>query len=1352
MSINDLDLILKKDPIISTWPARSLSETPEAVEKDYLMHARTHLSLGDTAKYVNTAFKWVSGANKGAFIGAVLGEYGEGKTSFLVHLWAQSREQQICTVPPFEWSAFEQIVDAVAGWLQYVLQNTRPALARRIQRVHEAFQQQTMEQIARTNAQKTGRDYESVLETLQSLVDGGTVQLTEMSAARLLDFVAEATEIVQEAGFKGLLILLDEPEVAAKKLGNETVQHFIFGLANELHLRQGEYGVFLSMPANFFASAQSRFAALPARLEVRKCFPRLGDIYGVDFAEVLWKRYVEEFKLGKVGRELVTPLALKAIGQVGSSERKDLSYGPRSVVSAFRRMVDHYRDTSTSYEPRHLVQDVLDQEILVRPEYRSEILSVQRSPDFNEDTGDALMLLAAFPSGLRTSTLRELEIEDVLRSLSRGGGLVSRTAFAMGLRALKRETGSGREASPLQEMIEEIDGEYAPDLRAFRSALGAFCREVIPLVFTPRKGQQLEGWQDLDRLRRVAPSVRMGAKTGAFRQSALHFPGRAVLILASSPGASLDDIRVPELDNGSGRQDYDLIFHFNLRWSSSQDVPAQSVEISEDPDGIRPPVIRIYFDLFHDTIRQEHLAELVGADRMTLLWVLNLLERMKDVGNLPKDAEAEWKALRDLILRQLPGLLMSESFSKDIAQAAADRLEERLAGSGIALIGSVANVLLSRRYPEYATLIRQPHWKTKVDDYITALNSNEVPLSCKRGREIWKADADIAARVLGTSRMNLTGGAFTGFEHLVEVESKGRNAPIEVSFHIHPMEQEIRDLVTVQPTGAKRKLKRQGKERWYMPVRDLLPVLIDKGYTIEELRKIVDIGKARGSFDVTQRRGEDVVYCVPLDPDELKAQLRAKLVDLVAEIQDYKQLPDYVTRFDPHVMEQSIEQVQDDADYDRLMTRMNKEFVQNHSRLPSYFDRLEEKFTRVQNQVKGVRGQLSSSREVSQLKLPRATSPWGAALARYIVPNLQQTVQTLVKDSEQLLNATDQNTMRFSHSRQRTAQENLVLLKEGWSTVNDMEIRGSELCESTRELMQQLSDFSKWINLLSQSDQVYERLLDLKKEPAHQNKAQQLVDTFDGVSQDIAEHIEIRNVSGLPQYRQFEQQFIDIEKGRQQYLTGLKGSFDQLKDRLNQFLAGLKIDGRVQVVFNPLEIANCYDRLYEDGARLVDQRALQVVLAEMEVQERELRYARDVLRAIEPEQAASLLAKIDAESQVIKSIQLEVGERWLQDLMKDNDNEQMKQIADEIAHAFDTVREARQKVRDITVPQEPTSGRAQDMLGMLPEQQAIDLKEIVLQMIVEGTDPSQVLNTSLEGLADLFRRNCIQITVGRRRR
>lgn len=1352
MSINDLDLILKKDPIIATWPARSLCDKPQRVEKDYLVHARTHLSLGDTAKYVDTIFKWVSGVNKGTFIGAVLGDYGEGKTSFLVHVWAESCERKVVTVPPFQWKAFEEIVDAVAGWTQYVLQSADPELARRVQRIHESFRQDTTEGLARHTAEETGRDYDDVLEMVRSLVDSGKMQLTEMSPARLLDFVAEATEVVLEAGYSGLLILLDEPEVTAKKLGSDTVQHFIFDLANELHRREGNYGVFLSMPANFYASAQARFSALTARLEVRRCFPRLGDIYGPDFAQVLWNRYIEEFDLGVEGRHLVTPLALEAIGQVGSSEHKDLSYGPRSVVSAFRRMVDRYRETGKPYEPRHFVQDVLDQEVLVKPEYRSRILEVFRSPEVADENREALTLLGAFPSGLRNEVLHEIGVEDVLRPLARPGGLVHRTAFVMRLRALTREGEVGLEADLVRAMIEEIDAEYAPDRRAFQHALAAFARDVVPVIFSERRGQQLVGWQTLDPLSEPGLGVHLGTMMGSFEQTARTFPQRAVMILVSSLDAPLADVGVPKLNLESGPQQYDLLFHFAFRWHADQEKRGETTEITIPSDESKPTLIRLHLDLTEGAVRQEHLAEWVGVDRMTPLWVLNLLQRMSRV-ELPKEFEAQWSTYRDMLLRQLVVQFLGPELSSSLARTAGALLEQEITGSGLLLLDRITNLLLKHRYPDYATLIRQPHWQRKIDDYVNALTSTEIPLACKRGREPWRAEEDVATRVLRTSRMNLTGGAFDGLESLIEIKSKGRSAPLEITFHIHPLEHGIRDLVTSQPTGPERKFKRMGKECWYMYISDILPTVLHKGYTIEEMHKVAEIGKARGTFDLTEHRGERAIYCMPLDPEELKAQLRTKLSDLEAEIRLYKQLPDYVTRFDPDVMKQATENVADDADYDRLMTRMNKEFEQNHSRLPGYFDRVQEKLQRIRNQVKNVSDQISGSMQVVQLKVPSAKSPWGSTLGRYIVPNLQRSVDDLRKGSKGLLDQADRLTMRSTYSRERTPAENLTLLLESWSEANHAESQTSILCDTARELLQQLTDFDKWRGVLTQSDQLYDRLLDLKKEPAHQAKAEESLSAFDKISQDIVDHIEIKNVSGLPAHPQFLKRFEDLERERQQYLTTLKGSFDKYKDRVNRYLDMMNVGQRVKVVFNPLEIAGCYDQLFSEAADLIGEHALGRALAEIVMQERELTYARDILRVIEADAAGPLLGDLKNWRESIGSLSGEIDAVWIREVMENEDEAEAQRVVQEINSAFDSVRAVRKNVQKITqAPDRISDRRAQEMYDMVPEGRVVDLKDLILQMMSRTKDPAEALDVSLANLVELFRHNLVQINVERRRR
>ena len=145
-------------------------------------------------------------------------------------------------------------------------------------------------------------------------------------------------------------------------------------------------------------------------------------------------------------------------------------------------------------------------------------------------------------------------------------------------------------------------------------------------------------------------------------------------------------------------------------------------------------------------------------------------------------------------------------------------------------------------------------------------------------------------------------------------------------------------------------------------------------------------------------------------------------------------------------------------------------------------------------------------------------------------------------------------------------------------------------------------------------------------------------------------------------------------------------------------------------------------------------------------------YARDILRVIESEAAAPLLADLEEKSQAIETLKDGIDKGWLRDLIENEDQEQVQHVAQEIATAFESVRKTRQTVRNTTAPKEPSSGRVQKMYEMIPEHQDIDLKGLVLQMMAQMSDPAQALDVSLESLADLFRRNCIQIKVERRHR
>jgi hypothetical protein len=1345
MSINDLDLILKKDPIIATWKAKDLCKCPEDVEKDYLVHARTHLSLGNTAKYVDIIFKWVGGQNQGAFIGAVLGDYGEGKTSFLVHVWQQSSQHNILSVPPFEWTSFDQILDAVSEWIQYKLQPMHPDLARKVQRIYEKCKIKTIEELAKAEALKKGKDFQTVLKALQDALETGRLKLTALEAPDLLDFIKEISEIVPEAGYKGVLVLLDEPEVAAKELGVDTVQHFIFDLSNELHRRQGNYGFFLSMPANFYANAATRFSALTARLEIRNCFPRLGDIYSNNFAEVLWERYSKEFELGEYSQRIVSPLALSAIGQACSSERKDLSYGPRSVISAFRRMVDRYKETDQPYESQDFVDDVLDGEILVKPEYRTRILAVMNSQDKSEENFDALKFLSAFPSGVKKDVLKQLGMDEILMPLARSDGLVYRTAFTMGLRELRKLSTGPSESNQLRDIIEEIDSEYAPGLAIFQNAVRAFASDVLPMIIKERSGQQLDGWTPLKAMGEVSPGLWFGTIIGAFPQTSKTYPQRAAMALVSSiDDKSIKNIHIPKLDKETGPQHYDFVFHFALRWHADQKAPENTILITESESFLT----RIYLDLFENKVQQDHIAEMVGADRMTPLWTLNLIHRMKSV-NLNKEYEGEWKSLLDMLKRQLLAIFLGENFSNALAKALLDKMGEQITGSGPALLDKACNAFLKKRYPTYNTLIRRPQWQSKIDTYINVLSNSKIPLACKRGRQVWKPMADDAAAIFNTSRMNLTGGAFEGFEELIEITSSGKQAALEIRFKIHPLEQEIRELLsnsTIQITKDKVQCN-------YLPITEILPAILDKGYTVEELHGIIRIGAARNSFEETQQGAERGLFARPLDIEELKAQLRDKLKELNVELLEFRKIPEFHNPFDPTIIEDQVEKIQDESDYDTVRISITSGFTSLHTRLEDYFKLLSERLDNLHNGAETISKQLLESREVTQFRLPDAKSTWRDALQRFIFVSIQQEIENFRKASKSLLTELGESSAAHRYGSSRSAQENLQVLIDGWSKPSPLEQRKNELGHDAQQTIRHLNDFANWIQTLRKSDQVYENILGLATNSAHKVKHQELLAKFDAFSSSVIDHLATKNINGLASYNQYQASLDDLEKEGNQYLADLKSTYDQYKDRLNRLLEKLNIGERLKLPFNPLAVAEQYMELRNLGVALIRQYIFSQAEGEIETLDRELSYARDILKSILGDDAKQQAELLSSCKSTIENFQTLVTSDWLDQVAAGQDDDALQHFESEAKSVFTNIRSVRQKIQEITQPAKTiTDQSASTLYQSIPEQGQMDLKQLILINISKTNDATEALDSSLAGLVELFRQNLIQIRVERRKR
>jgi hypothetical protein len=920
---------------------------------------------------------------------------------------------------------------------------------------------------------------------------------------------------------------------------------------------------------------------------------------------------------------------------------------------------------------------------------------------------------------------------------------VYRTALTFGLNCLRQ--GGPVQGDEVKEAIERIAGEFSPSWPCFANAVAAFVHQVMPALFQPRKGNQLAGWEKLDTWTRPKGGAWLGSYCGAFSETQSRYPARAILVLITAADDPLDGIPILELPTGSGPLQHDALFHFALVWNRDQEVSTDRVEITlRDASEGKPSLVKLYLNLLSPTVRHDRVAEVVDEGSLTPFWWLNTLHRM-DSEHLAKEFEADWQALSAAIMRGLVGAFLTEG----LAAAASTQLKEPMP-AGIDLLGHILHKILLERYPTYSTLMCAPQWEKTVNLYVTALTNAQIPLACKRGRETWCAQGEAAALAFGTSRMNLSGGAFVGLDNLVAISSAGKTAPLEVQFQIHPFEQQIADLITSGSASGKEKIKVDAKDCWWIPMEDLLPVIRTSGYTIEELNRIVEIGKARGSFAETTRRGERILYCKPIDPHQMRQQLNAKLSALKEESEELSTLPEFVPHLDLVALQQKADAVQDETEYDHLNTVLNREFEQLHSTIPVYFQTLQSKFDSLRLQVKDMPAQISGAREVTSLRTPSGKSQWCADLGKYIVTNLKRGVEDVRAKSLAVKEEIDKAMGKFAFKGLTRVKEHVGALSQGNSVLRDVDSAVRNLKQRWEDLLTRLRDYEEWLGMLRRSDEVYENLLQLRSEELHKVTALRLLADHEALSEEISDHLEVRNISGLPDHRQFMVKLDEIDKERQRYLLEVKGGFDQRKGRVNSLLESLKTDRRVTTVFNPMAVEACYTEMYGLAAQHASEAAVGQCLTEGVGQRLELLYAGSVLKCVEDDEASGMLQRLSEAMDVLTKAASAITKDWVREVTEQERLQGHKELITALDNAHSAIRNVRQLLKEKTRVSPPSEGRAKATYDLIPEKDRIDLKQVILQRL-EADDPSHALDQSLESIVDLFKRNCVQITIERRR-
>ena len=1328
-SFLNLNYLLKKDPIIPTFSSEQLEKNPQDAQSSYSVHAKTHIPLGDTSEYVNKIITWVGGQNKGAFIGGVQGDYGEGKTSFMVHVWDQCNEKGVLAVPPFSWRSQNDIITGVHGWLMFKLEH-RPEEALQAKRVFENYREKTLEQAAQKAAQKTGMAFDEAYKLVQSV----DIKL-DTDNEDVLNYCAEVSEVVVKAGYEGLLVQLDEPEVAARgsdKSAREIGQ-ILFDFANGLLNRYGNYGIFISMPEKFLPEVSRSFNSLIDRLEGRKCFPSLSTFYHDNFARELWERYAETLEFTDIKDAIITPHALHAVGQVTSSRRRDLSSGPRSVISVFRRAVQHYQDENSPYTPRQFVEDCTDGEVRVDNDYRtriSEVLSNQQAKEISKDT---LQILCAFPDGVKDDILTDLGIDTqaLHQHIRPGNPLLYKNADYIGLKRLR----AADEATQgvLEDAIQDIMSEYAPRPKTFKVALEAFAREVLPDIFKKREGRAITNWDygELEKLSEGDITCYRLELTGTF-QGTTDYPYRKIHLVLSDDTFAVDDLRDQCNDDSP-----DVLMHLCLHWHTG--LPQERVALDKgNPEEFQPALIQLDVDVAHQAVTNTPLAKYVEDESlltpMALLYLLGEVQKL----SLPRQESAIWDSIRKSLPAKIVTLLFGdEGLRQQLAQVDSDL---KIPGAAADLPMVLFRYVMKQRFPNYHTLMVQTNWKDKIQNYTNAVSNANIPLAARRGLKPWVAPKDEVARAFGRSPMNFDAWV-SDLGTLITTKKVDRD--IEVRFKLHPVEEEIQQAIMAQE--QERRIKLDGVEVWSMPLGDILPLVLRSGYHFDELREIVAIGTSRGSFEADDYKGRPYLYVRPLNPEQLRAKLTEKLEALRTQVEGFKQIPTYREDVNFEGLEQSIADVQGEVQFEAVQNTLNRAFEKDNARLDNYFSELADKVERIQRRLNEHKNSLRD-RSVTNLRNSnlKASSSWISVYQQRVITNLQENLKVLERKYESL--ATQAMHIKEEHTDKRGGSPDVKVerIVEGWRKFRDLEVDENTLGDDIKRFVRNTQDNEYWQTLLNKSDQLHDALLEEQKQGSSQ--VEQFLDELKMRWEDIENHLDMRGIDGLDSHKQFTEQLDELRTRYQNYLNNLKAKFENEKRHANEVLQKLGIN-RINEPFNPSDLEGCYERLYDALVKTVKSK-LEVEIKAINDELRELRYEHLVLGRIPDEKFTAHEEYLDKAQQAALSFVLnELDKSALRASLQEEDAS-LANIDAVIQAALDAVRESKQlrKQQPITQSAELNQS-AQTVEGFLEGTRSKDLKAVILELMDDKQPAEDILDMSLEALVELFRAGRVNVKI-----
>jgi len=840
MSLKD---IIRKDPIITTISVQFLRDNPAVCEERYGRHYATYVSIPEICERWERVVKRISSGRP--VLGAVYAPYGYGKTGAAIELWSVCQEADIISVPPFMCTMVNDILEATHSWVSYKLKQRRPEYVDELEEIYRKVRLRTNEEWVCQIAQEHGVSESKAREILLSLQQQGNLRLDALPS-NVLRYLRKATDIILNAGFKGLLVVPDEFKLFAEFSSDSdaNISHLtelVWGVLEE----DRPMGLVFFMPENTFSEIRLKSGDITQRLGAHQVILNLHQVYDTSFPKTLWEQMSKAFGLTIEEKSCIAKDVLVALGQF--CNKTDFFNGPRSVVATFKRAALKYQDTGDIYNIFDFVKDYTSGIVVFDGKESSTKGAMSSLINLNEEEDSgierAIQLLAVFPDGCPEQIAEHYGLKEHLDAVTRKhlGDYIITQVLGPTLRIYK----IGEEGDVITENLRFFRNRYNPkDASVRRAALRAFWNFIIPKILHERKGSGILGWTGYSKwsdtngfcdfkqaiftggsskeypFRRVNLRITTNHKFWSVDTEDVHL---GVAILLDADDSAIHNVEFPNSKK----------CHILLpigRVIDTKQIPGDIAKLRDIflPRDVTPLLLLSIADFMEKNILQ---SQAVG--------------------------EQEKRQARFVVETSITQRVIKELFSEDL------RLNSGYKNLPIGekFLEQLLTEIFTKTFPEYVTIKAVPN--QILEKYVHALESSTEPqlsLAQKRGHhEISDTKSKIANKFGYSSHATFRETVKSHWITLMDLinwEGTRNDSIATIRLKHHPLEKILLDKLKASKHGE----LVLGKKVKAIPVSFLYNHASDLGYLEEETDYIIRLLIARGYCSQIERKGVKVLH------------------------------------------------------------------------------------------------------------------------------------------------------------------------------------------------------------------------------------------------------------------------------------------------------------------------------------------------------------------------------------------------------------------------------------------------------------------------------------------------------------